>query len=77
MAKQFHISGYPDNRSQWARERNIGKGYPEVLVFRSSDNPWHPESVSMTPRQARLIAAELIKAANCAENAETYSRKVS
>ena len=62
----FKVWAYVDNRAEGDKTRGAKK--PCVCLHRSNpDNVWEPQSINMTPRQARLAAALLIKAADQAE----------
>ena len=55
---KFIVWSFGDNRP--ADECHSGKRQAMVCLHRSTDSPWHPMSVDMTPRQARLAAAALV-----------------
>lgn len=57
------VWGFPDNRPQIDKIQG-GKRQPLVCIWR----PEQRDSVDMTPRQARLAAAALLRAADAAEN---------
>ncbi len=66
---EFHINGYSEDSDHG--------GAPIVHLFRLSENPWHPESISFSPAQARAIAAAMVRAADeidggAAEFRETF-----
>lgn len=61
----FNVWGFADNRADSCKHK--GARVPMVSIYRSTDNAWHPESVAMSPRQARQIAAAMVKAADAAE----------
>ncbi len=75
MANQFNVSSYADDRPD--ADKETGARRPRVMLHRCTlDNPWHPESVLMTPRQARLASAALLKAADAAESgADKFAAK--
>ncbi len=66
MANRFNVWSFADNRAE--ADKGAGARRPSVLLHRCNpDNPWHPESVEMTPRQARIAGALLLKAADMIE----------
>lgn len=77
MAKKpnhFKVWGYADNRAKV--DKITGAPKPCVCVYRSNpSNLWEPDSVDFTPRQARLAAAALIKAADAADAGEDSTRQ--
>lgn len=48
-----------------------------IMVFRHSDNPWHPDCISFTARQARIVARALLVAADVAQAGGKYRRAIS
>jgi hypothetical protein len=67
MANRFKVWAYADNRAE--ADKETGARRPCVCLYRSKpSNLWEPESVDMTPRQARLAAALLARAADAAES---------
>lgn len=69
------IWAFRDNRAECDRDDGIGKVIPLVCVVQIPDSrkytsPWADKSVSMTPRQARLLAKQIEKAADYAESAD-------
>ena len=77
MAKKlnhFNVWGYGDNRPDDEKEK--GARRPCVCIYRSNpSNLWQPDSVDFTPRQARLAAAALIKAADAADANKNSKRQ--
>lgn len=64
----FTVWGFANNRTA-VDTRKGGNPIPLVIVYRSNNfNPYKPESLDMTPNQAREIAAAIIKAADAAES---------
>ena len=57
------VWGFSDNRAAMDKVNGLRK--PLVCIWR----PEQRDSVDMTPRQARLAAVALLKAADSAENA--------
>lgn len=69
----FKVWGFPDNRT--GRDRETGTRKPCVCVYRFNPSNSHgSESVGMTPRQARLMAAALLQAADYAEIQTTIKK---
>lgn len=66
VAKVWAIA---DNRAQVDREAfPNGRRIPLVCVYQAGDNPWNSSCVNLSPRQARLVAKALYKAADMVEN---------
>lgn len=67
MANNFVVWGFSDNRNP-ADKRN-GAPRPVICLHRANrSSPYRAENVNMTPRQARIAAALLLRAADAIES---------
>jgi hypothetical protein len=72
--KKITVIGGTDIRAPIAR--NEGKAAPYFMAMRSTDNPWHPDSITLTAWEAKKLIAALASAIESVESGQDFRSEI-